>query len=152
MTPWTVVPQAPLSMEFSRQEYWSRLSCPPPGDLPNPGIEPESLALAGGFFTTAPPGWPMKVYACTKSARGYPPNIRRKSQMIGYRVFAFSFFFCLQMYTISAMRYIICVIIVFGLKKKLGDFPNGPVAKTELPMQGARVQSLVRELELTSCN
>ena len=56
------------------------------------------------------------------------------------------------MYTISAMRYIICVIIVFGLKKKLGDFPNGPVAKTELPMQGARVQSLVRELELTSCN
>ena len=44
-TPWTVVRQAPLSMGFSRQEYWSGLPCPPPGDLPNPGIEPRSLAL-----------------------------------------------------------------------------------------------------------
>ena len=43
-TPWTVARQAPLSMgEFSRQEYWIGLSCPPPGDLPNPGIEPRSL-------------------------------------------------------------------------------------------------------------
>ena len=48
--------QAPLSMGFSRQEYWSGLPCPPPGDLGNPGIEPTSLlfpALAGGFFTTS---------------------------------------------------------------------------------------------------
>ena len=47
---------APLSMDFSRQEYWSRLLCPPQGNLPNPGIEPASLtspALAGGFFTTS---------------------------------------------------------------------------------------------------
>ena len=53
--PGTVARQAPLSMGFSRQEYWSGLPCPPPGDLPNPGIEPTSLtspALAGGFFTT----------------------------------------------------------------------------------------------------
>ena len=50
-TPWTVAKQAPLSMRFSRQEYWSGLSSPPPGDLPNPGIEPASSALAGGFFT-----------------------------------------------------------------------------------------------------
>ena len=42
-TPWTAAHQAPLSMEFSRQEYWSELPFPPPGDLPNPGIEPESL-------------------------------------------------------------------------------------------------------------
>ena len=49
-------PQAPLSMGFSRQKYWSGLSCPPAGDLPNPGIKPTSLkspALAGGFFTTS---------------------------------------------------------------------------------------------------
>ena len=49
-------PQSPLSMEFSRQEYWSRLPCPPPGHLPNPGIKPTSLMsppLAGGFFTTS---------------------------------------------------------------------------------------------------
>jgi len=47
--------QAPLSMGFSRLEYWSGLPCPPPGDLPNPGMEPPSLvspALVGGFFTT----------------------------------------------------------------------------------------------------
>ena len=42
MTPWTVAHQAPLSIGFSRQEYWSRLPCPPPGHLPDPGIEPRS--------------------------------------------------------------------------------------------------------------
>ena len=59
MTPWTVACQAPLSMGFSRQEYWSGLPCPPPGDLPDPGIEPSSLmspASAGGFFTTSATG------------------------------------------------------------------------------------------------
>ena len=53
---WTVARQAPLSMGFSRQEYWSGLPFPPPGDLPDPGIEFESLvslALAGGLFTTS---------------------------------------------------------------------------------------------------
>ena len=57
-TPWTAAYQAPLSMEFSRQEYWSGLPCPPPGSLPDPGIEPTSLrspALSGGFFTTSVP-------------------------------------------------------------------------------------------------
>ena len=54
VTLWTAARQAPLSMGFSRQEYWSALPCPPLGDLPDPGIEPVSLtspALAGGFFT-----------------------------------------------------------------------------------------------------
>ena len=56
VTPWTVALQAPLSMDFSRQEYWSGLPCPPPGDLPDPGIKSTSLmspALAGGFLTTS---------------------------------------------------------------------------------------------------
>ena len=48
--------QAPLSVEFSRQVYWNGLPFPSPGDLSNPGIEPRSPALAGGLFTTAPPG------------------------------------------------------------------------------------------------
>ena len=55
-TPWTVARQAPLSMGFSRQEYWSGLSFPSPEDLPHPGIEPAFLmspALAGEFFTTS---------------------------------------------------------------------------------------------------
>ena len=55
-TPWTVACQAPLSMGFSRQEYGSGLPFPSPGDLPDPGIEPASPALAGGFLTLAPPG------------------------------------------------------------------------------------------------
>ena len=53
VTPWTVAPQAPLSMQFSRQEYWGGLPLPPPGDLPDSGIEPSSPtspALAGEFF------------------------------------------------------------------------------------------------------
>ena len=54
-TPWTAACQAPLSMEFSRQEYWSESPGPPPENLPDPGIKPVclvSLALADGFFTT----------------------------------------------------------------------------------------------------
>ena len=61
VTPWTVAHKAPLSMEFSRQEYWLGLPLPTPGDLSNPEIELmslASLALVGRFFTTVPPGNP----------------------------------------------------------------------------------------------
>ena len=51
--------QAPLSMGFPRQEYWSRLPFSSPGDLPDPRIKPSSPALAGRFFTTKPPGEPL---------------------------------------------------------------------------------------------
>ena len=57
-TLWAVAYQSPLCMEFSRQEYWSGFPISPPGDLPNPGIEPTSPALASRSFTTAPPGKP----------------------------------------------------------------------------------------------
>ena len=56
LQPYIIARQAPASMGFSRQEYWSGLPCPPPGDPPDPGIEPTSLifpALTGGFFTTS---------------------------------------------------------------------------------------------------
>ena len=56
VTLWTVAGQAPLSIGFSMQEYWSGLLCPPPGNLPNPEIKPASIkssVLAGGFFTTS---------------------------------------------------------------------------------------------------
>ena len=52
-TLWTTAYQAPLSMGFSRQEYWSGLPCPPPGDLPDSGIGPASSELTGRFFTTS---------------------------------------------------------------------------------------------------
>ena len=58
VTPWTVAHQAPLSMEFSRQEYWSGLPFLSPKDLPNPGIEPMSLALQADSLPSEPPGKP----------------------------------------------------------------------------------------------
>jgi len=64
VTQWTAACQAPLSMGLSRQEYWSGLPCPPPGDLCNPGIEPTSLrcpALAGRFFIIVPPRKPICI-------------------------------------------------------------------------------------------
>ena len=60
-TPWTVASQTPPSREFPRQEYWSGLPFPPPGDLPNPGIKPMSPALAGRFLTTVPLGKPLTL-------------------------------------------------------------------------------------------
>ena len=55
-TPWTVAHQASLSMGFPRQEYWSGLPFPSPGDLPDPGVKLASPEWAGGFFTTESPG------------------------------------------------------------------------------------------------
>ena len=52
VTPWTVACQSPLSMGFSRQEYWSGLPCPSPGDLPDPGIEPRCPALEADSLLT----------------------------------------------------------------------------------------------------
>ena len=60
--PWTVALQAPLSMIFPRQEYWSGLPFPSPRDLPKAAIEPASLVLAGGCFTAELPGKPMCIY------------------------------------------------------------------------------------------
>ena len=56
--PWTIAHQAPLSMEFSKQEYWSGLPLPPPGDLPDPGIEPGSPALQVDSLPSEPLGKP----------------------------------------------------------------------------------------------
>ena len=61
-TPWTIACQVPLSMGFPRQQFWSGLPFPSPGDLRNPVNEPMSSALAGRFFTNEPSGKP----SCTK--------------------------------------------------------------------------------------
>ena len=68
-TPWTVACQAPLSMDFSMQEYWSGLSFPTAREHPDPGIKTESLefpVLAGWLFTTVPPGKPYLIVAAFK--------------------------------------------------------------------------------------
>ena len=67
VTPWTVAYQAPLSMGFSRQEYWSGLPFPSSGDLPNPGIEPRSPAFQADALTSEPPGKPNQVAFKKKS-------------------------------------------------------------------------------------
>ena len=67
VTPWTVACQAPLSMGFSRQEYWSGLPFPSPGDLPDAGIEPRSPALQAEALPSEPPGKPSPMHACMLS-------------------------------------------------------------------------------------
>ena len=66
-TPWTVAHQAPLFMEFSRQEYWSGLPWPPPGDLPNPILN-LGLCIAGRYFTI----WATREYQCLMLFWGLP--------------------------------------------------------------------------------
>ena len=61
VTPWTIACQAPLSVGFSRQEYWSGLPFPSPGDLPDPGIEPRSPKLQADTLTSEPSAKPMKL-------------------------------------------------------------------------------------------
>ena len=71
VAPGTISYQDPLPMEFSRQEYWSRVPFPSPGYLPDPGIKPSSPAsheLMGKFFTTVPPGKPFTEMFCPKFA------------------------------------------------------------------------------------
>ena len=77
-TPWMVAHQSPLSMGFSKQECWSGLPFPSPGDLPDPGIEPVPPALAGGFFTTEPCGKPklkIKVRKIKRLTRNLSPQL-----------------------------------------------------------------------------
>ena len=66
VTPWTVAYQAPLSMGFFRQECWSGLPFPSPGDLPDPGIEPGSPELQADALPTEPPGKPREVHTHSK--------------------------------------------------------------------------------------
>ena len=70
-TPWTIAHQAPLSVEL----YWSGLPFPPPGDLANPGIEPASPSVAGGFFTTVPGKRREKQIQMQSSAR--PTSVQK---------------------------------------------------------------------------
>ena len=81
MTPWTIACQAPLSMGFSRQEYWSGLPFPSPGDLLDAGIKPTSPALAGGFFTTEPPGKPLWIHRKWLILASFPSNIHWAGRM-----------------------------------------------------------------------
>ena len=84
MTLWTVARQAFLSMKFSRQEYWSGLPIPSPGDLPNPGIKPVSPALQVNSLPSEPPGKPHKDLAHPKYINKviYTYIHKKKSQIL----------------------------------------------------------------------
>ena len=82
-TPWTVADQAPLSMEFSRQEYWSGLPFPSSGDLPDPWIKPRSSALAGGFFTH----WATREARSSNFTSGYLPKESKNTNLRRYKHF-----------------------------------------------------------------
>ena len=103
--PWTVAYQAPLSMGFSRQGYWSRLLFSSPGDLSDPGIESRSPALAGGFFTTEPPGnftfayENVDLYSYTDYEEGIPLCI-----ISTFQTFSFVIIFILKMCLISQLQ------------------------------------------------
>ena len=93
VTPWTVARQAPLSMGFSRQEYWSGLPCPPPGDLPEPGVEQEApctFCIAGGFFTSEPLGKPQ--WPCMLLQMAAFPSFEKLSNIPLYVNLTFSLF------------------------------------------------------------
>ena len=93
LTLWTVAHQAPLSMGFSRQEYWSGIPCPPPGDLPNPGIKPRSLtppASADSSLPLAPLSWLVhnkNVFLTVLQAGRVPVwSGSSKDSLLGYRL------------------------------------------------------------------
>ena len=77
VTPRTVAHQAPLSMGFSRQEYWSGLPFPPTGNLSDPGIKSVNPALAGGFFTIALPGKPMNCRTLDSLTMSWKSSVKR---------------------------------------------------------------------------
>ena len=94
MAAWTVAHQAPLSMNFSRQEYRSGLPFPTPGDL-NPGIEPASPALAGGFFTTSAtweaPSYGLKTQI-KRTKRNPVAELETDSKRVSINTFSWNLF------------------------------------------------------------
>ena len=87
--PWTVAHQAPLSMGFSRQEYWSGLPFPSPGDLPDPGIKPRSHALQADALPSEPPGKPHFIHSSVYICQCQSPSSPHPSQPpLGVHTFA----------------------------------------------------------------
>ena len=87
-TPWTIARQAPLPWGFSRPEYWSGLPCPPPGDLPNPGVNPRSPALQAGSLLSEPPGKPWALWG---NAKTFKPTLKNNLEDQAWLFFFKSF-------------------------------------------------------------
>ena len=114
-TLWTVAYQAPPSMGFSRQEYWSGLPFPSPGDLPNPGIEPRSPALEADALTSEPPGKPINVILNGKKPKAFLLNSGvRHSCLLSLLLFNI----ILEVLDIAIRQ-----------EKEMQNLPGGPVVK-----------------------
>ena len=122
-TPWTVARQAPLSMGFSRQEYWSGLPFPSPGGLPNPGIEPGSPALPADSLPTEPPGKPEVVWMwCLMT-------VQSQSAAAGILLS--------EINQTEKDKYYAILLICGILKIPQRDFSSGPVVKISPSNAGA---------------
>ena len=84
-TLWTIAHQAPLSMGFSGQEYWSGLPFPPPGDPPDPGIEPGSPALQADSLSSEPPGKPYLKFKFKNSNLQYTDLNQQSNSLLCFR-------------------------------------------------------------------
>ena len=114
VTPWTVAHQAPLSIGFPRQEYWSGLPFPSPGDLPNPKIEPVSLmspALAGGFLITS------ATFMTVGRKKYFSVKGRFPKEMICFFMFVFFFSvpFCFFSRENNLLVYLHWVVVACGI-------------------------------------
>ena len=134
-TPWTVAHQALQSMEFSRQDYWSGLPFPPPGDLPNPGIEPGSPARQAGALPSEPPGSELEIwkqYGCNVAWGGISqaavihkiPFWFFKLLKATSTIISLIFFFNLSFFHSISFASCILGLVVKNMSLKLLYFPN----------------------------
>ena len=125
MTPWTVAYQAPPSMGFIRQEYWSGLPFPSPGDLPDLGIEPRSPAFQADSLTSEPPGKPKSHLLSHEGDSNFQPHLR--SITLGLRRL-FSNFIKHQLLSIalnSVSKFQVRVLpTILEYKEKFGKYPT----------------------------
>ena len=131
VTPWAH--RASLSMGFPRQEYWSGLPFPSPGDLPDPRTEPASPALAGGFFTSEPPGKPIYFFFCSSTIHN---NQKVETTQVSVSEWMIE---CRTGWDSEQKVFLKIGKLLFNC------FPRGSVVKIHLPMQEMQVWSLGQE-------
>ena len=121
MTLWTVARQAPLSIVFPRQEYWSRLPFPPSGDLPGPRVELASPALASGLFTTKHRGRPL-FYICGKSF--YAKKQSKTKKTLDKNLKLYAFYSLSQLKFCNQVLFILTIIIISSMREQLKLYPS----------------------------
>ena len=141
-TSWTAARQAPPSMGFPKQEYWSGLPFPPPGDLPDPGIKPVSPALAGGFFTTVPPEKPRgTAYSSGKNfcnrlwpGAGLTPPTTLSTSLIPQAAFLFLFKAANIWGQVATLLHVL-FFFLFGLRLQLSSLQESTTQSSQASLE-----------------